>query len=100
MPRERKTEQADSLGWLNGCTVSFFITVAALFTRGWLYLSRQASKLLTIDRVIELREEHYDQMIQYNIINEQYVPDVVQFEGKERPPMIEIPEYCQKYNLA
>jgi len=50
--------------------------------------------------LIELREEHYDQMIQYNIVNEQYVPDVVQFEGKECPPMIEIPEYCKKYNLV
>ena len=45
-------------------------------------------------------EEHYDQMIQYNIVDEQYMPDVVQFEGKERPPMIEIPEYCKKYHLA
>ena len=50
--------------------------------------------------LIELKEEHYDQMIQYNSVDEQYVPDVVHFEGKERPPMIEIPEYCKKYHLT
>jgi glucosyl-3-phosphoglycerate synthase len=50
--------------------------------------------------LIELREEFYNEMIQYNVANEKYKPDAVRFEGKERPPMIEIPEYRKKYNLA
>jgi len=37
-------------------------------------------------------------MIQYNLVKENYQMEILKFEGHERRPMIEIPEYCEKFN--
>jgi glucosyl-3-phosphoglycerate synthase len=48
---------------------------------------------------IKLKEDLYDEMIQYNLVKNEYRPDILKMEGVERPPMIEIPEYRKKFNL-
>jgi len=50
--------------------------------------------------LIELNEDMYDEMIQYNLVNDRYEPDKLQIEGHERPPMIEIPEYREKFGIS
>lgn len=47
--------------------------------------------------LVDLRQPMHDQMIQYNITGSQIEPDILQIKGYERPPMIEIPEYIEKF---
>jgi glucosyl-3-phosphoglycerate synthase len=56
------------------------------------FINRQKSLGL-----IELKEELFNEMIQYNLVNDQYRPDIFNIIGHERPPMIEIPEYYEKF---
>jgi glucosyl-3-phosphoglycerate synthase len=49
--------------------------------------------------LINLKEELFDEMIQYNLVNDKYQADVLKIEGHERPPMIEIPEYREKFKI-
>jgi len=49
--------------------------------------------------LIELKNNLYDEIIQYNLVESQYQPDALKIVGFERPPMIEIPEYCEKFNI-
>jgi glucosyl-3-phosphoglycerate synthase len=50
--------------------------------------------------LIDLKENLFNEMIQYNLVDNQYQPDILNIQGHERPPMIEIPEYCQKFNIS
>jgi glucosyl-3-phosphoglycerate synthase len=50
--------------------------------------------------LIELKEELFEEMIQYHLVNDQFEADIVQIKGHERPPMIEIPEYCIKFGVT
>lgn len=47
--------------------------------------------------LIDLHEEMYDEMIQFNLVREDYKPDITRFDGHERPPMVEIEEYRAKF---
>jgi glucosyl-3-phosphoglycerate synthase len=38
-------------------------------------------------------------MIQYNLVKNEYKADILKMEGIERPPMIELPEYREKFNI-
>ena len=49
---------------------------------------------------IDMKKQLFHEMIQYNLIRNEYEPDVYKVEGVERPPMIEIPEYCEKFDMA
>ncbi|MGD9235491.1 MAG: hypothetical protein PVF09_02385, partial [Desulfobacterales bacterium] len=49
--------------------------------------------------LIELKDDLYDEMIQYNLVNDQYEPDIFKIEGHERPPIIEIPDYREKFKI-
>jgi glucosyl-3-phosphoglycerate synthase len=49
--------------------------------------------------LIELNEDMYNEMIQYNLVNDRYEPEKLRLEGLERPPMIEIPEYREKFGI-
>lgn len=49
--------------------------------------------------MIELNESMFDEMIQYQIIDDQIQPDTVEIRGYERPPMIEIEQYRDKFNI-
>jgi glucosyl-3-phosphoglycerate synthase len=58
------------------------------------FINRQKSLGL-----VELKNQLFDEIIQYNLVENQYQPDILKIAGLERPPMIEIPEYCEKFNL-
>ena len=49
--------------------------------------------------LIELNEDMFDEMIQYNLVNDRYEAEKLHLEGHERPPMIEIPEYREKFGI-
>ncbi len=49
--------------------------------------------------MINLKEELFDEMIQYNLVDEQFQPDIFKIKGYERPPMIDVPEYKEKFNI-
>ncbi len=46
---------------------------------------------------IELKKEIYREMMQYKRVSEQYEKEVYRIEAHERPPMITIPEYREKF---
>jgi len=50
--------------------------------------------------LIDMNRDLFDKMIQYNLIRNEYEADVYNVEGVERPPMVEIPEYREKFNIA
>lgn len=47
--------------------------------------------------LIDIKEDLSNEMIQYNLIKDEYKPDVFQTEGHERPPILEIPAYREKF---
>ncbi len=47
--------------------------------------------------LIDLRINLFDEIIQYNLVENQYQPDISKIAGLERPPMVEIPAYCKKF---
>ncbi len=47
--------------------------------------------------LIDFTEDLFDEMIQYNLVKNEYMPDIYKIEGHERPPIIEIPEYREKF---
>ena len=49
--------------------------------------------------IVNLNKEIFDEMIQYNLVRNEYKPDIFKIKGIERPPIIEIPEYRKKFNL-
>jgi glucosyl-3-phosphoglycerate synthase len=48
--------------------------------------------------LIELKNDLFREMIQYNLVRDEYQSDIFKIEGHERPPIIEIPEYRHKFN--
>lgn len=50
--------------------------------------------------LIDLKEPMHDQMIQYKISGNDIEPDILEIKGYERPPMIEIPEYLEKFGTG
>jgi glucosyl-3-phosphoglycerate synthase len=48
--------------------------------------------------LVDYKEKLYNEMIQYNLIKNEFKPDIYEIEGHERPPIIEIPEYREKFN--
>jgi glucosyl-3-phosphoglycerate synthase len=49
--------------------------------------------------LIDLRKEMFDEMIQFKLVKEEYKSEVTRFVGHERPPMIEIDDYRNKFTL-
>ncbi len=49
--------------------------------------------------LIDLNENIFEDMIQYNLVKNEYQPDISRIEEIERPPIIEIPEYREKFNI-
>ena len=47
--------------------------------------------------LIEMKNNLFDDIIQYNLVENEYQPAISKIAGLERPPMIEIPEYCEKF---
>ncbi|MBT3312573.1 MAG: glucosyl-3-phosphoglycerate synthase [Desulfobacterales bacterium] len=49
--------------------------------------------------IIDIKKEIFKEMIQYNLVDNEYNCDIFTDAGYERPPMIEIPEYCEKFGV-
>ena len=47
----------------------------------------------------DIKKEIFKEMIQYNLVDNEYNCDIFTDAGYERPPMIEIPEYCEKFGV-
>jgi len=47
--------------------------------------------------LIDLKKQMFDEMIQYNHVENEYQPATYKMEGLERPPMIEITAYREKF---
>ena len=47
---------------------------------------------------LDIKGKMHDEMIQYNMVEGQMEPDILRIKGVERPPMIEVPEYRQKFH--
>ena len=50
--------------------------------------------------IIDLNADIFDEIIQYNLVENEYQPDSLKIKGLERPPMVSIPEYCLKFNIT
>jgi len=50
--------------------------------------------------LIDIKNDLFNEMIQYNLVRNEYKSDIFKIEGHERPPMIEIPEYRDKFNIG
>lgn len=50
--------------------------------------------------LFENKKEMFNEMIQYNLVKNNYEAAIYTFEGLERPPMIEIQQYREKFNLC
>jgi glucosyl-3-phosphoglycerate synthase len=49
--------------------------------------------------LIDLKGSLYDEIIQYNLVDSEYQADTLQIKGLERPPIISIPEYREKFEI-
>jgi glucosyl-3-phosphoglycerate synthase len=49
---------------------------------------------------IELKKELLLQMIQYNLVGNDYEADILDWKALERPPMVDIPEYRDKFKTS
>ncbi len=47
--------------------------------------------------MVDYKDDIFNEMIQYNLVKNEYKPDIFTVEGHERPPMLDIPEYCDKF---
>ena len=50
--------------------------------------------------MVDYKDDIFNEMIQYNLVKDEYQPDIFKIKGHERPPIIEIPEYRAKFNLS
>ena len=48
---------------------------------------------------IDLKNKLFDEMIQYNLVNDKYQADIYKIKGHERPPIVEVPEYRKKFKI-
>ena len=49
---------------------------------------------------IDIKRPMHDEMIQYRIVENEIRPEIEKIMTYERPPMLDVPEYRQKYGLA
>ncbi len=49
--------------------------------------------------IAELKNDFFNEMIQYKLGKDGYQPDIYKDKGFERPPIIEIPEYRKKFKI-
>ena len=48
---------------------------------------------------VEVHQQLFDEMIQYHLVNDKLQPDIHTLEENERPPIITIPEYQEKFKI-
>ena len=49
--------------------------------------------------LIDIKGPMFNEMIQYNLVDDEFEPDILEIIGHERPPMLDIPEYRQKFGI-
>jgi glucosyl-3-phosphoglycerate synthase len=49
--------------------------------------------------ILHLNKNLFMDMIQYKLVKGEFTPDVLSIAGVERPPMIEIAEYRDKFHV-
>jgi len=49
--------------------------------------------------MVDLKKDLFCEMIQYNLVRDRFRPDIFEVGEIERPPMVEISEYCKKFNI-
>lgn len=49
--------------------------------------------------LININQDLFNEMIQYNLVKNEYQPDILKIEGVERPPIVEIAEYRKKFKI-
>jgi glucosyl-3-phosphoglycerate synthase len=47
--------------------------------------------------ILDFNQELFREMIQYNLVKNEYRPDHYHYDGFERPPIITIQDYCEKF---
>ena len=50
--------------------------------------------------LIDFKGTLYDEIIQYNLVDNEFRAETLQIKGLERPPMITIPEYRDKFGIT
>ena len=50
--------------------------------------------------LIDFRGKLYDEIIQYNLVDNAFQAETLKIKGLERPPMITIPEYREKFDIT
>jgi glucosyl-3-phosphoglycerate synthase len=55
-------------------------------------------KRIEQQNIIHLNKNLFMDMIQYNLVKGAFTPDILSIAGVERPPIIEIPEYREKFH--
>ncbi|MEA3280029.1 MAG: glucosyl-3-phosphoglycerate synthase, partial [Thermodesulfobacteriota bacterium] len=49
--------------------------------------------------LININQDLFNEMIQYNLVKNEYQSDIFRIEGVERPPIVEIAEYRKKFKI-
>ena len=49
--------------------------------------------------LVNIKEDLLNEMIQYNLVKDEIQPQILKIQGHERPPIIEIPEYREKFKV-
>ena len=68
----------------------------ALGKMAFVILNTFANRLAKLG-IVQLNKKIYYEMIQYNLSRDEYQADIFKIQGVERPPMIEIEEYKEKF---
>jgi glucosyl-3-phosphoglycerate synthase len=50
--------------------------------------------------LIDFKGTLYDEIIQYNLVDNEFQAETLRIKGLERPPMITIPEYREKFDIT
>jgi glucosyl-3-phosphoglycerate synthase len=50
--------------------------------------------------LLDIKQKIFNEMIQYNLVKDDYEAGIYSFEGLERPPMIEIQQYREKFKIC
>jgi len=74
-------------------------TTKALGKMAFVILKTFCNRLEQLD-MIDIKRDLYNEMIQYNMIKDSYQPDICKIQGMERPPIIEIPAYRERFGGA
>ncbi|MGD9329887.1 MAG: glucosyl-3-phosphoglycerate synthase [Desulfobacterales bacterium] len=70
--------------------------IKALGRMSFVVLKTFLSRLQSLG-ILELKKEIFDEIIQYQLVKNNITPDAMKMAGIERPPMVTIPEYREKF---